>query len=78
MESLSRRRLLRGVGVSMALPWLESKRVWGGEPAEKMVLLSQPQASLRYDSRCSFLEMVFIASSGGLGVKRVDGTRQRA
>ncbi len=35
MESLSRRRLLRGVGVSMALPWLESKRVWGGEPAEK-------------------------------------------
>lgn len=35
MESLSRRRLLRGVGVSMALPWLESKRVWGGEPAGK-------------------------------------------
>ena len=35
MESLSRRRLLRGVGVSMALPWLESKRVWGGESAEK-------------------------------------------
>jgi hypothetical protein len=26
---LSRRTLLRGVGVSIALPWLESKNVWG-------------------------------------------------
>ncbi|HLW68455.1 MAG TPA: hypothetical protein VKS79_24265, partial [Gemmataceae bacterium] len=26
---LSRRTFLRGVGVSMALPWLESLRVWG-------------------------------------------------
>src|SRR3954468_6214627 len=26
---LSRRRFLRGVGVTMALPWLESVRVWG-------------------------------------------------
>src|SRR5262245_41058629 len=30
---LSRRTFLRGVGVSMALPWLESLRVWGDEPA---------------------------------------------
>src|SRR5262245_9261151 len=28
---LSRRTLLRGVGVSMALPWLESIPVWGRE-----------------------------------------------
>jgi hypothetical protein len=27
-----RRTFLRGVGVSMALPWLESLRVWGDEP----------------------------------------------
>ena len=26
---LSRRRMLRGIGVSMALPWMESVRVWG-------------------------------------------------
>src|SRR5262245_59295001 len=26
---ISRRAFLRGVGVSMALPWLESVRVWG-------------------------------------------------
>ena len=25
--------MLRGLGVSMALPWMESLRVWGDEPA---------------------------------------------
>ncbi|ADB18153.1 protein of unknown function DUF1552 [Pirellula staleyi DSM 6068] len=30
----SRRTFLRGVGVSMALPWLESINVWGDEPAK--------------------------------------------
>lgn len=30
----SRRRFLRGVGVAMALPWLESISVWGGELAK--------------------------------------------
>ena len=29
---LSRRSMLRGLGVSMALPWLESLPVWGDEP----------------------------------------------
>jgi len=29
---LARRTFLRGVGVSMALPWLESFNVWGDEP----------------------------------------------
>lgn len=28
-KSISRRTLLKGVGVSMALPWMESKNVWG-------------------------------------------------
>ncbi len=28
----SRRTLLRGLGVTMALPWMESLRVWGDEP----------------------------------------------
>src|SRR5213596_1543878 len=30
-HSLSRRAFLRGIGVSMALPWLESFNVWGDE-----------------------------------------------
>ena len=29
---LSRRRFLRGTGVVMALPWLESLPVWGAQP----------------------------------------------
>src|SRR3954449_3998566 len=32
---LSRRTMLRGLGVSMALPWMESMRVWGDEPARR-------------------------------------------
>src|SRR5436190_2188564 len=34
-DRMSRRRFLRGVGVTMALPWLESIPVWGAatEPA---------------------------------------------
>src|SRR5438552_3261207 len=31
-HALSRRTFLRGIGVSMALPWLESFNVWGDEP----------------------------------------------
>src|SRR5437867_5522735 len=38
-HDLSRRSFLRGVGVTMALPWLESLNVWGDE------LLSNPPAS---------------------------------
>ena len=32
---LTRRTFLRGLGVSMALPWMESLRVWGDEPRGK-------------------------------------------
>jgi len=32
---LSRRTFLRGVGVTMALPWLESVPVWGDEPRDR-------------------------------------------
>ena len=31
----SRRLMLRGLGVTMALPWLESRCVWGDEPAAR-------------------------------------------
>lgn len=32
-DKITRRTLLRGLGVTMALPWLESLPVWGGESA---------------------------------------------
>ena len=31
-HQFSRRAFLRGVGVSMALPWMESLNVWGDTP----------------------------------------------
>ena len=31
-RSISRRTVLRGVGVTMALPWMESLTVWGDTP----------------------------------------------
>jgi hypothetical protein len=39
---LSRRAFLRGVGVTMALPWLESLPVWGDEPASTATASSEP------------------------------------
>ncbi|WP_437230766.1 DUF1552 domain-containing protein [Planctomicrobium sp. SH661] len=35
LHHFSRRNFLRGIGVSMALPWLESLPVWGDEPQGK-------------------------------------------
>ena len=43
---LSRRTFLRGVGVTMALPWLESLPAWGDEPAQRSPEL--PQISMDF------------------------------
>ena len=32
---LTRRAMLRGLGVTMALPWMESMAVWGDEPTAR-------------------------------------------
>jgi hypothetical protein len=39
---LSRRTFLRGIGVSMALPWLESLSVWGDEPSTRQSASEAP------------------------------------
>lgn len=36
MNKLSRRMFVRGVGVSMALPWMESANVWAAEGKQKL------------------------------------------
>lgn len=41
-HQLSRRRMLRGVGVTMALPWMESLPVWGDEPGRNQVSSEAP------------------------------------
>ena len=41
-HSFSRRALLRGIGVTMALPWLESISVWGDESGAKATSSEPP------------------------------------
>jgi Protein of unknown function (DUF1552) len=42
-SGISRRTVLRGVGVTMALPWLESIPVWGMEPAPDAAVQACPK-----------------------------------
>jgi hypothetical protein len=42
-NNISRRTLLKGVGVTMALPWLESLSGWGREAASGAVAVKYPQ-----------------------------------
>jgi hypothetical protein len=42
-NTFSRRTLLKGVGVTMALPWLESLSGWGSEPASRPSAPAYPQ-----------------------------------
>ena len=51
---LSRRSMLRGLGVSVALPWMESMQVWGAY-----------QAKLQHVWQSSSLDAVIIATNGG-------------
>ncbi|MBM4002460.1 MAG: DUF1552 domain-containing protein [Planctomycetes bacterium] len=44
--SWNRRQLLRGIGVSIALPWMESLRVWGDESSTARRRDSQPPVRL--------------------------------
>ena len=41
-HQFSRRRMLRGLGVTMALPWMESLPVWGDEPGSKPAASEAP------------------------------------
>ncbi len=45
-EVLSRRMFLRGVGVTMALPWLESLPAWGAEPSSAPIVTGGADATL--------------------------------
>jgi hypothetical protein len=42
-NKISRRTLLKGVGVTMALPWLESLPVWGSEPDSRTASSAPPK-----------------------------------
>ncbi len=46
-QRISRRTMLRGVGVSVALPWLESLSVWGSETGPGRAADSAPVRTRR-------------------------------
>jgi len=51
---LSRRTMLRGLGVSIALPWLESLRVWGDEAAARKKASQAPTRMAILFAGCGF------------------------
>ena len=51
---LSRRTVLRGLGVSMALPWLESLPAWGNEPSARKSAGQAPTRMAILFAGCGF------------------------
>ena len=54
IHHVSRRTVLRGVGVTMALPWMESTRVWGDDPKPKQDGSQAPTRMAVLFSGCGF------------------------
>ncbi|MBI1346592.1 DUF1552 domain-containing protein [bacterium] len=50
----SRRTMLRGLGVTMALPWMESLRVWGDEPQPRDASSQAPVRMAILFTGCGF------------------------
>ena len=53
-HDFSRRTMLRGLGVSMALPWMESVRVWGDEKKEEKQSSQAPTRMAILFAGCGF------------------------
>lgn len=62
---LSRRTMLRGLGVTMALPWMESLRVWGDEPQPREASSQPPVRLAILFSGCGFHRMQWWAKGQG-------------
>ena len=61
----SRRRMLRGLGVTMALPWLESKTVWGDEPKARQSGSQAPARMAILFSGCGYHSREWWAKGDG-------------
>ncbi len=62
---LSRRTMLRGLGVTMALPWLESLQVWGDEPRPKTDGSQAPTRMAVLFSGCGYHKQEWWAKGQG-------------
>ena len=54
LQQFSRRTMLRGIGVSMALPWMESFRVWGDINGDKQKASNPPTRMAILFTGCGF------------------------
>ncbi len=69
-HQLSRRTMLRGLGVSMALPWMESLRVWGDEPKNNRDASSQsPTRMAILFAGCGFHKQQWWAKGEGASME---------
>ena len=66
---LSRRTMLRGLGVSMALPWMESRRVWGDEAPSTDNASQAPTRMAILFAGCGFHKKEWWASGEGSSMK---------
>ena len=53
-DHISRRTILHGLGVTMALPWLESRRVWGDLSQDQQRSSEAPTRMAILFSGCGF------------------------
>lgn len=65
----SRRTMLRGLGVTMALPWMESLRVWGDEISTKETASQAPTRMAILFAGCGFHRHEWWAKGEGKAMK---------
>ncbi|MEE3371873.1 MAG: DUF1552 domain-containing protein [Planctomycetota bacterium] len=65
IHHFSRRTMLRGLGVSMALPWMESSRVWGDETKAAKEASTAPTRMAILFSGCGFHKQEWWAKGEG-------------
>jgi len=69
MHDISRRTMLRGVGVTMALPWLESLRVWGDVAKGAKKASEAPVRMAILFSGCGYHKSEWWANGEGNGMR---------
>lgn len=65
MPRISRKTFLKGAGVSMALPWMESRSVWGRESADRGDFDSAPSRLAILFSGCGYHRQEWWAKGSG-------------
>ena len=65
IHHFSRRTMLRGLGVSMALPWMESSRVWGDQSKAAKEASTAPTRMAILFSGCGFHKQEWWAKGEG-------------